>query len=57
MNGLRFVFRTLSLFRIIIMLFIRSVPNCNFYEKEPSQEDKIEKTLQIMLASDRVLQH
>jgi hypothetical protein len=57
MNGLRFVFRTLSLFRIIIMLFIRSVPNCNFCEKEPSQEDKIEKTLQIMLASDRVLQH
>jgi hypothetical protein len=28
-----------------------------FCEKEPSEEDKIEKTLQIMLLSDRVLQH
>jgi hypothetical protein len=28
-----------------------------FCEKEPSEEEKIEKTLQIMLPSDRVLQH
>jgi hypothetical protein len=28
-----------------------------FYEKEPSEEDKIEKTLQTMLPSDRILQH
>jgi hypothetical protein len=28
-----------------------------FYEKEPSEEDKIEKTLQTMLPSDRVLQY
>jgi hypothetical protein len=28
-----------------------------FCEKEPSEEDKIEKTLQTMLSSDRVLQH
>jgi hypothetical protein len=28
-----------------------------FCEKEPSEEDKIEKTLQTMLPSDRVLQH
>jgi hypothetical protein len=28
-----------------------------FYEKEPSKADKIEKTLQIMLLSDRILQH
>jgi hypothetical protein len=28
-----------------------------FYEKEPSDEDKIEKTLTIMLPSDRVLKH
>jgi hypothetical protein len=28
-----------------------------FCEKEPSETDKIEKTLQIMLRSDRILQH
>jgi cell fate (sporulation/competence/biofilm development) regulator YmcA (YheA/YmcA/DUF963 family) len=28
-----------------------------FYEKEPSEEDKIEKTLQTMLHFDQVLQH
>jgi hypothetical protein len=28
-----------------------------FCEKEPSEEDKIENTLQTMLSSDRVLQH
>jgi hypothetical protein len=28
-----------------------------FCEKEPSEEDKIEKTIQNMLPSDRVLQH
>jgi hypothetical protein len=28
-----------------------------FYEKEPSDEDKIEKTLTTMLPSDRVLKH
>jgi hypothetical protein len=28
-----------------------------FCEKEPSEEDKIEKTLQTMLPSDHVLQH
>jgi hypothetical protein len=28
-----------------------------FYEEEPSEEDKIEKTFQTMLPSDQVLQH
>jgi hypothetical protein len=28
-----------------------------FYEKEPSDEEKIEKTLTTMLPSDRVLKH
>jgi hypothetical protein len=28
-----------------------------FYEKEPSETDKIEKTLQTMLSSDNILQH
>jgi hypothetical protein len=57
MNGLRFVFRTLSLLRITIMLFIRSTPNCIFCEKEPTEEDKIEKTLQTMLPFNWALQH
>jgi hypothetical protein len=57
MNGFRFIFRTLSLSRTIIMLFVRSAPNCIFCEKEPSKEDKIEMTLQTMLPSDWVLQH
>jgi hypothetical protein len=29
----------------------------HFFEKEPSKVDQIEKTLQIMLPSDRILQH
>jgi hypothetical protein len=33
MSGLRFVFRTLSLLMTIIMLFVRSVPNCDFVRK------------------------
>jgi hypothetical protein len=33
MSGLRFVFKTLSLLRTTIMLFIRSAPNCNFVRK------------------------
>jgi hypothetical protein len=28
-----------------------------FYEKEPSNEDKIEKTLTTMLSPDRILKH
>jgi hypothetical protein len=33
------------------------VLGCVFCEKEPSEVDKIEKTLQTMLPSDRILQH
>jgi hypothetical protein len=33
MSGLRFIFRTLSLLRTIIMLFIRSASNCDFVRK------------------------
>jgi hypothetical protein len=39
------------------MLFIKSVPSYVFCEKEPSEEDKIEKAFQTMLPSDRVIQH
>jgi hypothetical protein len=56
MSGLRFVFKTLSLLRIITMLFIWSTPNCGFV-RESSEDDKIKKTLQTMLPSNRVLQH
>jgi hypothetical protein len=38
------------------MIFIKSMSNCDFM-REPSEEDMIEKTLQAMLHSDRVLQH
>jgi hypothetical protein len=33
MSGLRFIFRTLSLLRTTIMLFIRYAPNCAFVRK------------------------
>jgi hypothetical protein len=44
MNGLRFVFRTLSLLRIIIIIFIWSTPNCVFVRKN-HQKRKILKRL------------
>jgi hypothetical protein len=44
MNGLRFVFKTLSLLRIIIIIFIRSTPNCVFVRKN-HQKRKILKRL------------
>jgi hypothetical protein len=37
------------------MLFIRFVLNYGFVEKEPSVEDKIEKTLTTILPSGRIL--
>jgi hypothetical protein len=33
MSGLRFIFKTLSLLRTTITLFIRSAPNCDFVRK------------------------
>jgi hypothetical protein len=38
-------------------LFIRFVLKYSFVKKEPSDEEKIEKTLTTMLPSDRVLKH
>jgi hypothetical protein len=43
MNGLRFVFRTLSLLRITIMLFIRSVPNCDFVRKNHQNRRRLKR--------------
>jgi hypothetical protein len=39
------------------MSFIKYAQSCVFCEKEPSELDKIEKKLQTMLPSDRILQH
>jgi hypothetical protein len=41
MNGLRFVFMTLSLLKIIIMLFIRYVPNYNFVRKNHQRRTRL----------------
>jgi hypothetical protein len=43
MNGLRFIFRTLSLLKIIIMLFIRSAPNCNFVRKNHQNRIRLKR--------------
>jgi hypothetical protein len=43
MNGLRFVFRTLSLLRITIMLFIRFVPNCVFVIKNHQKRTRLKR--------------
>jgi hypothetical protein len=42
--------------KIIIMSFIKYVLGCVFV-RDPSKVDKIEKILQTMLPSDRILQH
>jgi hypothetical protein len=39
------------------MMFIRFVLNYGFVKKEPSDEEKIEKTLTTMLPSHRILKH
>jgi hypothetical protein len=39
------------------MMFIKYVSGCIFVKKKPFKVDKIEKTLQIMLPSNRILQH
>jgi hypothetical protein len=41
MSGLRFVFRTLSLLRTTITLFIRFVPNCTFVRKNHQKRTRL----------------
>jgi hypothetical protein len=43
MNGLKYVFRTLTLLRIIIMLFIRSTPNCDFVTKNHQKRIRLKR--------------
>jgi hypothetical protein len=43
MSGLRFIFRTLSILRTIIMLFIRSVPNCGFVRRNHQRRTRLKR--------------
>jgi hypothetical protein len=47
MNGLRFIFRTLSLLRIIIILFIRYAPNCDFVRKNHHKRTSLKKLFKL----------
>jgi hypothetical protein len=47
MNGLRFVFKTLSLLRAIIMLFIRSVPNYDFVRKNHQRRTRLKRLFKL----------
>jgi hypothetical protein len=43
MSGLRFIFRTLSLLRTTIMLFIRSTPNRAFVRKKHQKRTRLKR--------------
>jgi hypothetical protein len=43
MSGLIFVFRTLSLLRTIIMLFIRFAPNCGFVRRNHQRRTRLKR--------------
>jgi hypothetical protein len=47
MNGLRFICRTLSLLRIIIMLFIRSALNCDFVRKNHQKRTRLKRLFKL----------
>jgi hypothetical protein len=47
MSGLRFVFRTLSLLRTIIILFIRFAPNCGFVRKNHQRRTRLKRLFRI----------
>jgi hypothetical protein len=47
MSGLRFIFRTLSLLRTTIMLFIWSVPNCAFVRKNHQKRIRLKRLFKI----------
>jgi hypothetical protein len=47
MNGLRFVFMTLSLLKIIIMLFIRYVPNYDFVRKNHQRRTRLKRIFKL----------
>jgi hypothetical protein len=47
MSGLSFVFRTLSLLRTTLMLFIRSVLNCNFVGKNHQRRTRLKRLFRL----------
>jgi hypothetical protein len=47
MSGLRFVFRTLSLLRTIIMLFISYVPNYGFVRKNHQRRTRLRRLFRL----------
>jgi hypothetical protein len=47
MSELRFIFRTLSLLRTIIMLFIRSVPNCDFVRRNHHRRTRLKRLFKL----------
>jgi hypothetical protein len=47
MSGLRFIFRTLSLLRTIIVLFIRFAPNCGFVRKNHQRRTRLKRLFRL----------
>jgi hypothetical protein len=47
MSGRRFVFRTLSLLRTIIMLFTRFTPNCGFVRKNYHRRTRLKRLFRL----------
>jgi hypothetical protein len=47
MSRLRFVFMTLSLLSTIIMLFIRSAPNCDFVRKNHQRRTRLKRLFKL----------
>jgi hypothetical protein len=47
MSVLRFVFRTLSLLRTTIMLFIRFAPNCNFVRRNHQRRTRLKRLFKL----------
>jgi hypothetical protein len=47
MSELRFIFRTLSLLRTTIMLFIRFAPNCDFVRKNHQMRTRLKRLFRL----------
>jgi hypothetical protein len=47
MSGLRFIFKTLSLLRSIIMLFIRFVPNYDFVRRNHQRRTRLKRLFKL----------
>jgi hypothetical protein len=47
LSGLRFIFRSLSLLRTIIMLFIRYAPNCDFVRRNHQRRTRLKRLLKL----------